>query len=78
LTFHYSATPGKITILESLIGQSGWLCASNVTIASFETEDHLILHGCRYDGNELDEDTCRRFFSIPATPRRRQCSSKFS
>lgn len=68
LTFHYSTTPGKITVLESLIGQSGWLCASNVTITSFETEDHLIVHGCRDDGNEVDEDTCRRFFSISATP----------
>ena len=68
LTFHYSTTPGKITVLESLIGQSGWLCASNVTISSFETEDHLIVHGCRDDGNEVDEDTCRRFFSIAASP----------
>jgi len=67
LTFHYSETPKKITILESLIGRSGWLYAANITVSSFETEDHIILNGFCDDGNPLEEEVCQRFFSIPAT-----------
>jgi len=67
VTFQYSATPKKITVLESLCGRSGWLSATSVTISSFETEDHLILQGCCDDGSELDGETWRRFFSLPAT-----------
>lgn len=69
LAFHYSDTPKKITVLESLIGRSGWLRAANVTVSSFETEDHIILNGVCDDGNSLEEEVCQRFFSIPATLR---------
>jgi len=67
VTFQYSTTPKKITVLESLCGRSGWLTATGVTISSFETEDHLIWHGCCDDGSELDGETWQRFFSLPAT-----------
>jgi len=66
LIFQYTDTPKKITILEPLIGKSGWLNATNLTISSFEIEDYLILSGFCDDGNRLDEDICQRLFSIPA------------
>jgi SNF2 family DNA or RNA helicase len=66
LIFNYSLTKIKITILESLLGKSGWLSIINLTIHSFETEDHLLLCGITEDGTELEIDQCQRFFSLPA------------
>ena len=66
LTFHYSTTPKKISILEPLVNKAGWLSVINLTISSFETEDRLLFCGLCDDGTELDEETCRRLFSLPA------------
>jgi Superfamily II DNA and RNA helicases len=67
LVFSYSNIPLKISILEPLIGQSGWLSIYNLTISSFENEDHLLLCGIKDDGSALDIEKCRRLFSLPAT-----------
>ncbi|MDR4509323.1 MAG: DEAD/DEAH box helicase [Candidatus Brocadiaceae bacterium] len=67
LVFDYTNTPAKISILESLIGKSGWLIIDNLTIHSFETEDHIVLCGCTDEGTELNIEQCRRLFSLPAT-----------
>lgn len=67
LTFHYSNTPIKISIIEPLVGKAGWLSIQNLTISSFEHEDHLLLCGITDDGSELHADQCQRMFSLPAT-----------
>ena len=66
LSFHYSATSKKISILEPLIGKAGCLSVINLTINSFETEDNILLCGITNDGVELDIEQCKRFFSLPA------------
>ncbi len=66
LIFRYSTTPKKITILEPFVGFSGWLCVTNLSISSFETEDHLVFAGFIEDGKELDAEQCARLFSLPA------------
>jgi ERCC4-related helicase len=67
LTFDYSGSGKTITILESLVGKSGWLCLTNLTISSFDTEDWLLFAGVTVDGHELDPDQCQRLFSLAAT-----------
>ena len=67
LVFKYSDAPAKISVIEPLIGRSGWLSAVNITITSFETEDYVLLAGICDDGAALDEEQCRRLFSLPAT-----------
>ena len=67
LTFHYSITPKKISILEPLMNKAGWLSVVNLTIHSFETEDHLLFCGLCDDGTELDDEMCRRMFALSAT-----------
>lgn len=67
LAFHYATTPKKITILESLVNKTGWLSVVNLTISSFETEDHILFCGLCDDGTELDDEICQRLFSLPAT-----------
>lgn len=66
LIFNYSDTPTKISILEPLVGKSGCLSVINLTIHSFETEDHILLCGITDEGLELDIEQCKRLFSLPA------------
>jgi len=67
LAFHYATTPKKITILESLVNKAGGLSVVNLTISSFETDDHILFCGLCDDGTELDDEICQRLFSLPAT-----------
>ena len=67
LAFNYSQSPNKISILEPFVGLSGWLIARSVTISSFETEDYVLLSGITTGGVVLDEEVCRRLFSLNAS-----------
>lgn len=67
LEFSYTNHPLKISILDPLVGKFGTLNVSKMTVDSFEAEDHIILNGITDDGQVLDEEQCRRFFSLPAT-----------
>jgi ERCC4-related helicase len=68
LEFHYAAHGTKISILESLRGQSGTLTVSLFTVESMDqAEDHLIYAACTDDGALLDQEQTRRLLSLPAT-----------
>ncbi len=67
LTFNYSQTEKKISILETLIGKQGWLQVKQISISSFETEDHILFAAIDDEGNRIDTAQCQRFFSLPAT-----------
>jgi len=64
IIFDYDGSLKKISILESLIGQSGWLSMNVLTIESLETEDHFVLNGVADNGTVLDQDHCHRLFSL--------------
>jgi len=67
VAFDYSAYDGRISILEPLLGKSGWLRLSLFTVESLDqAEDHLIFAGVTDDGQPLDEDQLPRLFSLPA------------
>jgi hypothetical protein len=68
LEFDHSGSPSKISVLEDLAGQSGWLRLELLTVESFETEDHLLWGGVTDEGTELSDEQCRRLFSLPAGP----------
>ncbi len=67
MVFDYSGTQRKISILEPLIGKSGWLSVSDLTIESFEIENDILFCGITNDGMALDAEQCQRLFSLPAT-----------
>ena len=67
LTFDYSNCPLQVSILKDLVGQSGQLSLTKLTIESAETQDHLIWSAKMDNGTELDSEQCSRLFSIPAT-----------
>lgn len=63
IVFKYTGVP-KISILEKYIGRSGAMLAKSITVESFETEDHIMLSGITDDGAVLDDEECKRLFSL--------------
>ena len=54
----------KISILENLIGKSGWLTLKNLTVDSFEKEDYLIFAGYQDNGEYIDYEQCEKLFML--------------
>jgi superfamily II DNA or RNA helicase len=65
--FGYRDSGKKIAILEPLVGTSGWLACTRLTVSTMETEDHLFFVGVTDAGEPLDDTQCRRFFDLPGT-----------
>ncbi len=64
ITFNYSQTPTKISILEPYIGKTGWLSVSHLSLSALEEEDYLIASGITDEGIILNDDECKRMFSL--------------
>ena len=67
LTFAYSQSGKKISILEPLVGKSGFIRVICQTMTALETEDFILLSGVCDDGTPVDAEQCRRFFSLGAS-----------
>ena len=65
IAFDYSGHPLKISILEPLVGISGYLSLSRLSVESFEEEDHLIFSAVTDTGTVLDDEQAQRLFSLP-------------
>jgi adenine-specific DNA-methyltransferase len=67
LRFEYAAHEGKVSILEPLLGHSGWLSLSCFTVESLDqAEDHLLFAALTDMGQTLDNETAARLLSLPA------------
>lgn len=66
ITFDITHHPGKISVVEALKGQTGWLCLDLLTVDSFEREECLVFTGLKADGKPLDAETCERLFACKA------------
>ena len=64
VTFDYSGSAKKIAVLAPLVGKSGWLTCTSLSVNALETEEHLILAGVADNGDALDEGQCRRLFDV--------------
>ncbi len=68
VVFDYANYEGVISVLEPLIGKSGWLTLTSFTVESLDqSEDHLIFGALTDDGTPLDEAAAARLFTLPAT-----------
>jgi len=61
----FDSSVNRSGVVESLVGQSGWLMAGRFTMEALEAEDHLLLVGVMDDGSDLDRSQCRRLFDLP-------------
>ncbi|HRK84040.1 MAG TPA: SNF2-related protein [Saprospiraceae bacterium] len=66
ITFNYSGTRSTSEMLEPLLGQSGYLMLSSLTVHSFDTTDHLIFTARTQDGAVLSNEQCRRLMGLDA------------
>ncbi|MCJ7510368.1 MAG: DEAD/DEAH box helicase [Dehalococcoidia bacterium] len=65
LTFDYGERGASIAVLEPLVGRSGWLTCTRLSVSAFETEDHLLFAGVTDEGDAVDGVQCRRLFDLP-------------
>ena len=64
--FDYGAHEGRVTVLEPLLEQSGWLSLSLLTVEALDqAEDYLIIAAVTDGGRELEEEAARRLLSLP-------------
>jgi ERCC4-related helicase len=67
LLFFYTESGKNISIIEPLVGQSGWLACARLTVKAMEVEDYLFFAGVTDADENLAETQCRRFFDLPAS-----------
>ena len=66
LIFDFAKSKIKISILENIKGKQGWMQAKQISISSFEMEDHILFAAFDDDGNTLQPEQCQRLFSLAA------------
>ena len=67
LNFDYTGHPSKISVLEPLVGQSGWMEVSKLSVKAVDIDDFLIFAAQTDHRKALDADLCRKLLSIPAS-----------
>jgi len=66
--FDYTHHDGKITALEPLLNQAGWLTLTLFSVEALEQgEDHLVLAAVTDDGQALPEETASRLMTVLGT-----------
>ena len=66
--FDYDQHDGKVSLLEELIGKSGWLTLSLFSVESLDqAEDHLIFAAETDDRQMLDEEVASRLLTLPGS-----------
>lgn len=66
VTFDYRSQPSRISVVEPLVGQSGWLEVTKLTVSAVEVDEFLVFGARSDDGQVLDEEICRKMLSLPA------------
>ena len=66
LIFDFANSKTKISILENTRGKQGWMQAKQISISSFEMEDHILFAAFDDEGNTLQPEQCQRLFSLEA------------
>ena len=61
--FDISNHPTKISIIEAIKGQTGWLVLDLLRLESFQEEEHLVFTGLDDDGRPMDQEICEKLFS---------------
>lgn len=67
LEFHYGSHKPKISAIQRLVGQRGWLQLNLLELDSFQNEEHLVFTAMSDTGEVLDQESCERLFYLTAT-----------
>ncbi|MGC4033102.1 MAG: SNF2-related protein [Tepidisphaeraceae bacterium] len=66
ITFGYTSHGQVVSIVKPLVGQSGWLELSKLTVTSLDTEEFLLLSAQTDTGESLDEEVVCKMLLLPA------------
>lgn len=67
VVFDYTGYEGRISLMEPLVGQSGWMKAALLTIDALgQSEDHLLVAGQCDNGTVLSEEILLRLLTVGA------------
>ncbi len=69
VVFDISAHTAKVSVIEQLKGSSGWLTLQHLRIDSLDREEYLLFSAFDDDGQDIDQETCERLFSIDGEAR---------
>jgi adenine-specific DNA-methyltransferase len=67
LRIDYAQRGARVTLVERLRGQSGWLRVEQLTIAALDTEETILMAAVTDDGCVLDRETCEKLLTVPAS-----------
>lgn len=67
MTFDYGSADSKISVLEPLRGESGWLTCAIAKVDAIADEERIIFGGQLDIGTPIDPEQARRLFDLPAT-----------
>lgn len=62
VSFDISAHGTRISVVEALKGQSGWLTLQRLIVDSLSREEYLLFSGFSDDGKSLDQEVCEKLF----------------
>lgn len=66
LKLDYAKHGTRISVIEKLLGKSGWLTLVRLEVTAFETTEALLFSGQTDDGELLDQEVCEKLLTIPA------------
>ncbi|MCC6317302.1 MAG: DEAD/DEAH box helicase family protein [Gemmatimonadaceae bacterium] len=68
ISFRYDPRQGRISAVEGMVGKSGWLLASLLSVESLDrAEDHMMFAARVDDGTRLDVDALGRMLRLDAS-----------
>jgi adenine-specific DNA-methyltransferase len=67
VTLDYTRHSSKISVIEPLVGQSGWLEVSKLTVSAVEVDEFLVFAARTDHKQVLDDEICRKLLSLPST-----------
>ena len=63
IEFDISNHPTRISMVDKLRGQSGWMRLEHLRIDSFDREEYLLFSDFNDAGANLDQETCEKMFN---------------
>jgi hypothetical protein len=72
LIFDYSNYGQIISPIKELVGSTGFMQVSQLTIDSFETEDNILVTAVTDDGKLIEEDIAKKLFLLEASSNKKE------
>src|SRR5690606_27544047 len=62
IQFDVTSHPARLSVIEGLRGQRGYLTLTRLSVDSYEREEYLLFSGFTDDGTALDQETMEKMF----------------